>query len=261
MKGVILAGGSGSRLHPLTLAISKQLLPVFDKPLIYYPLSTLMLAGIREMLIIVTPQNLDLFRLVLGDGSQFGIQIEFIEQDAPKGIAHGLILADNFLHNESFALILGDNVFYGAGLGRTLSKYSEINGAHVFTHRVHNPQSFGVLEFDKTNKIQSIEEKPVNPTSDQAIVGLYFFDMHAVEFAKQIKPSARGELEIVDVLKKYLELNLLNFTQLNLGTAWLDTGTFESLHDAGTFVRLIEERQGISFGDPTQIAKSFNWIK
>ncbi len=261
MKGLILAGGSGSRLNPLTLAISKQLLPVYNKPLIYYPISTLMLAGIREIVVVVTPNHLNLFRTVLGDGSQFGISLEFVVQEKALGIAQGILLAEKFLGADNFALILGDNVFYGSGLGRTLVKYSESSGAHIFSHTDKNPQNFGVLESDVTGRIISIEEKPKFPKSNQVVTGLYFFDKRAIEFTKQLKPSKRGELEIVDVLQKYLDIQQLNFTKLSLGTAWLDTGTFESLQDAGVFVRLIEERQGISFGDPLEIARTFEWVK
>ena len=261
MKGLILAGGSGSRLNPLTLAISKQLLPVYNKPLIYYPLSTLMLAGIREILVVVTPNHLNHFRTVLGDGSQFGISLEFVVQEKALGIAQGILLAENFIGTDNFALILGDNVFYGSGLGRTLVKYSKISGAHIFTHTDKHPENFGVLESDLFGKIISLEEKPSLPKSNQVVTGLYFFDKRAVEFAKQLKPSKRGELEIIDVLQKYLEIQELSFTKLSLGTAWLDTGTFESLQDAGVFVRLVEERQGISFGNPSEIAKAFGWVK
>lgn len=261
MKGLILAGGSGSRLSPLTSAISKQLLPVYNKPLIYYPLSTLMLAGIREIMIVVNPNHLDLFKATLGDGSQFGIALEYVVQEKPQGIAQGILLAEEFIGQDNFALILGDNVFYGSGLGRTLIKYSGTIGAHIFTHTDKHPENFGVIEIDINGEIKSIEEKPQYPKSNQIITGLYFFDKRAIVFVRELKPSKRGELEITDVLKKYLNLGQLNFTKLSLGTAWLDTGTFETLQDAGVFVRLVEERQGISFGNPFDIGIKLGWIE
>jgi len=261
VKGLILAGGSGSRLSPLTSAISKQLLPVYNKPLIYYPMSTLMLAGIREIMIVVNPNHLELFKATLGDGSQFGISLEYVVQEKPLGIAQGILLAEEFLGQDNFALILGDNVFYGSGLGRTLVKYSGATGAHIFTHTDKHPENFGVIEIDIKGEIKSIEEKPKYPKSNQVITGLYFFDKRAIVFVRELKPSKRGELEIIDVLQKYLELGQLNFTKLSLGTAWLDTGTFETLQDAGVFVRLVEERQGISFGNPFDIAVTLGWVE
>ena len=260
-KGIILAGGSGTRLYPATQAISKQLLPVYDKPLIFYPISTLMLAGIRQILIIVAPTQLSLFQTALGNGSAWGIEIEYIVQDEPRGIAHGLILADEFVGKDSFALILGDNVFYGSGLGRTLSKFSNVAGAHIFVQNVNNPERFGVLEVSGTAEIISLEEKPIKPKSSLAITGLYFFDFRAIEIAKTLKPGRRGELEILDVLNHFFRIGQLSYTKMDLGTAWLDTGTFQSLHDAGTFVRLIEERQGLSFGNPLEISRNFGWVQ
>lgn len=259
MKGVILAGGRGSRLTPLTIATSKQLLPIYDKPLIYYPLSTLMLAGIRQILIITTREDQPLFKKLLGVGTAFGIEIHYAIQDEPKGIAQGILIAQDFLGGESFAFILGDNIFYGQGLGRELKKFHEIDGAHIFGYEVSNPTDYGVALFDKTGKIINLEEKPANPKSNIAITGLYFYDKFASEYAKSLSPSSREELEITDLNRIYLNLGKLNCTILPRGTAWLDTGTFNGLHDASTFVRITEERTGLKIGDPVEISKVQGW--
>jgi len=259
MKGVILAGGRGSRLTPLTIATSKQLLPIYDKPLIYYPLSTLMLAGIRQILIITTREDQPLFKKLLGVGTAFGIEIHYAIQDEPKGIAQGIIIAQDFLGGEPFAFILGDNIFYGQGLGRELKKFHEIDGAHIFGYEVSNPTDYGVALFDETGKITSLEEKPANPKSNVAITGLYFYDNFASEYAQSLSPSSRGELEITDLNKIYLNLGKLYCTILPRGTAWLDTGTFNGLHDASTFVRITEERTGLNIGNPIEISKVQGW--
>lgn len=259
MKGVILAGGKGSRLAPLTKAVSKQLLPIYDKPLIYYPLSTLMLAGIRQVLIITSNEDQSMFKKLLGNGADFGIEIYYEIQFEPKGIADGILIAQDFLKGEPFAFILGDNVFYGQGLGRELKKFHEINGAHIFGYEVSNPTDYGVAVFDQTNQIIDIVEKPVNPKSNIAITGLYFYDELALEFARTLSPSHRNELEITDLNKIYLGLGKLNCTILPRGTAWLDTGTFNGLHDASTFVRITEERTGLKIGDPAEISKIQGW--
>ena len=250
MKGIILAGGTGSRLLPLTKMISKQLLPVYDKPLIYYPISTLMLSGIREILVITTPEQLPSFKLALGSGAQWGIKFEYEVQPFPGGIAQGVVIGSEFIGKSNFALILGDNIFYGTGLGRALSRFSTLKGAHIFAHRVADPERFGVIEFDSNGAIISLQEKPFEPKSNFAITGLYFFDSRAAALVGKLKPSQRNELEILDLLQEYLNLGELDSTILPFGTAWLDTGTFQSLHDASTFVRLVEERQGISIGNP-----------
>jgi glucose-1-phosphate thymidylyltransferase len=260
MKGIILAGGRGTRLFPLTKVASKQLLPVYDKPLIYYPLSTLMLAGVQEVLVITTPEDNQTFQNLLGDGSQFGIEIEYLIQHQPNGLAEGIKLAREFLSGESFAFILGDNIFYGTGLGRELMKYQNTTGAHVFGYSVSNPSDYGVAEIGSDGLVISLEEKPSNPKSSIAITGLYFYDEFAVEYANQLKPSPRGELEITDLNRKYLEMNNLQCTILPRGTAWLDTGSFQGLHDAATFVRLTEERTGLRIGDPTDVARVQGWI-
>jgi glucose-1-phosphate thymidylyltransferase len=260
VKGIILAGGRGTRLFPLTKVASKQLLPVYDKPLIYYPLSTLMLAGVEEVLVITTPEDNQTFQKLLGDGSQFGIEIEYLIQHQPNGLAEGIRLAQDFLCGESFAFILGDNIFYGPGLGRELMKYQKTTGAHVFGYSVSNPSDYGVAEIGSDGRVISLEEKPSSPKSSIAITGLYFYDEFAVEYANQLKPSARGELEITDLNRKYLEMNNLQCTILPRGTAWLDTGSFQGLHDAATFVRLTEERTGLRIGDPTDVARVQGWI-
>jgi len=260
MKGVILAGGRGSRLAPLTLVTSKQLLPVFDKPLIYYPLSTLMLAGIRDILIITTLEDQSLFARVLGNGSNFGINISYKVQLEPKGLAQGISIAKEFLKDESFAFILGDNLFYGQGLGRELSKFHEIKGAHIFGFSVSNPSEYGVVTIDSSGLITEIVEKPENPKSNIAVTGLYFYDNQAVGIAESLKPSKRGELEITDLNNVYLDLGELSCTILPRGTAWLDTGSFKGLHDAATFVRITEERTGLRIGDPYDAARVQGWI-
>jgi len=255
-----LAGGRGSRLAPLTLVTSKQLLPVFDKPLIYYPLSTLMLAGIRDILIITTLEDQSLFARVLGNGSNFGINISYKVQLEPKGLAQGISIAKEFLKDESFAFILGDNLFYGQGLGRELSKFHEIKGAHIFGFSVSNPSEYGVVTIDSSGLITEIVEKPENPKSNIAVTGLYFYDNQAVGIAESLKPSKRGELEITDLNNVYLDLGELSCTILPRGTAWLDTGSFKGLHDAATFVRITEERTGLRIGDPYDAARVQGWI-
>ena len=255
MRGVILAGGSGSRLYPLTKYISKQLLPIYDKPLIYYPLTTLILAGITEILIITTPQHQEMFTSLLGDGKQWDIAISYAVQSKPEGLPQGLILAEEFLDGESCAFILGDNLFFGTGLGRTLKKYVDKPGAHIFAHHVSDPERFGVVEQDENGKILSIEEKPIFPKSSLAITGLYFLDNHAIRLAKNLKKSNRDEYEMVDLLKSYLEDQKLNVTVLPRGTAWLDTGTFQSLNDATNFVRIIQDNQGFKVGDPGEASQ------
>ena len=260
MKGVILAGGKGTRLNPLTTVVSKQLLPVYDKPLIYYPLSTLMLAGIRDILIITTTEDQALFKKVLGDGADLGISISYAIQSEPKGLAHGILIAKQFLAGESFAFILGDNLFYGQGLGRELQKFQDIQGAHVFGYAVSNPSEYGVASIDEKGNVTSLEEKPENPTSNIAITGLYFFDNRAVGFAEALKPSKRGEIEITDLNSFYLQLGELSCTILPRGTAWLDTGSFNGLHDAATFVRITEERTGLRIGYPKDAARVQGWI-
>lgn len=260
MKGVVLAGGSGSRLHPLTKNTSKQLLPVYDKPLIYYPLSTLMFAGIREILLITTAQHLNDFQNLLGDGSQFGISLEYQVQEKPLGLAHGVILAEDFIAGENFAFILGDNIFYGTGLGRELRKYSQVDGAHIFGFTVSNPSDYGVVKLNERNQIIDLVEKPTEHVSDIAVTGLYFYDNNAVKIAKNLKPSPRGELEITDLNLEYLRNGKLQLTQLPRGSAWLDTGTFNGLHDAATFVRLMEERTGLRIGNPADASRAQGWI-
>lgn len=260
MKGVILAGGRGTRLSPLTKVVSKQLLPIYDKPLIYYPLSTLMLAGIKQVLIITTPEDRSTFKKLLVDGSQFGIEIHYAVQPNPGGIAQGIQISEDFLCGDKFAFILGDNLFYGAGLGRELASHQEISGARIFGYRVANPSDYGVLEISENSEIISIEEKPALPKSNIAVTGLYFYDELAVEYVRKLSPSARGELEISDLNRKYLNGGKLNYTLLSRGTAWLDTGTFQGLHDAATFVRITEERTGLRVGDPMDAARIQGWV-
>lgn len=260
MKGVILAGGKGSRLFPLTKVASKQLLPIYDKPLIYYPLSTLMLAGIREILIITTPDDHSNFKKLLSNGDDFGLQISYELQEQPQGLAHGIQIARSFLAGDSFAFILGDNIFYGSGLGRELMNFKNKSGAHIFGYRVANPSDYGVAEINDSGKVIGLEEKPQSPKSNIAVTGLYFYDAKAVDFVSSLRPSKRGELEITDLNKLYLEIDELNCTILPRGTAWLDTGTFNGLHDASTFVRLTEERTGLRIGDPSEVAQVQGWI-
>ncbi|WP_432019715.1 glucose-1-phosphate thymidylyltransferase RfbA [Streptomyces sp. 1222.5] len=248
MRGILLAGGTGSRLWPLTRSVSKQLLPVFDKPMVYYPLSTLVMAGVSEILIITTPENRHDFRRLLGDGGQLGLRLEYMAQEAPRGIAEAFLLGADFIARESVALILGDNIFHGSGLGTRLARQEELRGGRVFAYQVANPSAYGVVEFDESGRALSIEEKPARPRSRYAVPGLYFYDHRAVDIARDLKPSARGELEITDLNRVYLEAGELHVTRLDRGTAWLDTGTFTSLVQAAEFVRVIEERQGLKVG-------------
>lgn len=260
MKGIVLAGGTGSRLWPITRSISKQLLPVYDKPMIYYPISTLMLAGIREILIITTPHDQSQFIELLGDGSNFGLTLNYAIQKDPKGLAEAFIIAEDFLSNDSCMMILGDNIFYGAGLGREISKVIPSSGAHIFTYEVSNPSKYGVLEIGQDNKLVSITEKPTQFVSNLAITGLYFFDSKVSVIAKNIKPSKRGELEITSLLNFYLESGQLTRTALSRGTAWLDTGNPKSLSDAAIFIRVMEERTGLKIACLEEIAFANNWV-
>ena len=258
MKGVILAGGSGTRLHPLTKVTSKQLLPVYDKPMIYYPLTTLILAGAKEVLVITRPEDAPSFKALLGDGSDFGIAISYAVQEKPAGIAQAPLIAESFLNGEGFCLILGDNFLYGSGLGRKLQNLDSIEGAKVFAYKVNDPTQYGVIELDSNSQPVSIEEKPTTPKSDLAIPGLYFFDKDIVEIYRALKPSPRGELEITDAIKEYLSRGKLSVDVLPIGTAWLDMGSFESLLEAGEFVHIVQSRQGILIGDPITAMRARN---
>ncbi|WP_341215809.1 glucose-1-phosphate thymidylyltransferase RfbA [uncultured Wocania sp.] len=260
MKGIILAGGSGTRLHPLTLTISKQLMPIYDKPMIYYPLSTLMYAGINEILIISTPKDLPLFKDLLGDGKEYGCKFEYAIQEEPKGLAEAFIIGADFIGTDKVALILGDNIFYGSGLSKLLQANNNPKGGIIYAYRVHDPQRYGVVEFDGSGKVISIEEKPKQPKSNFAVPGIYFYDNSVIQIAKNIEPSHRGELEITDVNKEYLEQGRLNVSILDRGTAWLDTGTFQSLMQASQFVEVIEERQGLKIGSIEAAAFEMNYI-
>jgi len=260
MKGIVLAGGTGSRLWPITFGASKQLLPIYDKPLIHYPISTLMLAGIREILVITTQQDQDSFKRLLGDGSRIAVKFDYAVQAKPEGLAQAFLIGENFLKQEKCALVLGDNIFHGEGLGTQLSALRNINGANIFAYKVSDPERYGVVEFDKKGKAISIEEKPKRPKSPYAVPGLYFYDENVFELAKQVKPSDRGELEITSINELYLQQGLLNVTLLERGTAWLDTGTFESMNAAANFIQIIEERQGMKVSCLEEVSWRMGWI-
>lgn len=260
MKGIILAGGSGTRLHPLTLAVSKQLMPVYDKPMVYYPLSILMMAGIKEILIISTPHDLPHFKKLLGDGASLGCQFSYAEQPLPNGLAQAFVIGESFIGTDSVALVLGDNIFYGSGLIQLLQENNHPDGGVVYAYHVTDPERYGVVEFDKTNKVLSIEEKPTHPKSNYAVPGLYFYDNSVIKIAKELQPSPRGEYEITDVNKQYLQMGKLKVGVLSRGVAWLDTGTFTSLMQAGQFVQVIEERQGQKVGCIEEVAYRMGFI-
>jgi len=255
-----MAGGSGSRLSPLTKSVNKQLLPIYDKPLIYYPLSTLMLAGIREVMIVSSPNEITNFQGLFGSGDQFGISIEYGTQASPGGIAEGFLVAEKFITGHKVGFILGDNLFHGHGLGRQLAAHNQVSGAQIFAYQVADPRSYGVIEVDVDGNVLNIEEKPEHPKSNLAVTGLYFYDEEVIYIAKSLKPSSRGELEITDVNRVYLERDQLNVTVLSRGTAWLDTGTFEGLHDASSYIKIVQERQSASIGNPFDVARNQGWI-
>ncbi len=260
MRGIILAGGTGSRLHPITQGVSKQLVPVYDKPMIYYPLSTLLLAGVTEILVITTPHDRPAFEYLLGDGSRFGVQLTYASQSEPNGLAQAFVIGADHIGDDTVALVLGDNIFYGPGLGSRLQGFSEVDGGAIFAYRVADPSSYGVVEFDDDGRAVSLAEKPVEPKSHYAVPGLYFYDNQVVEIARGLTPSARGEYEITDINAEYLRRGKLHVTVLPRGTAWLDTGTFDSLLDAGNFVRTVEQRQGLKIAVPEEIAWRLGYL-